>query len=201
MILNTFHRSLLTLTSWVKGTSPFDIVFFNFYLSRVRCGLSLLWEIPDTLWWLMCTCHGGVHCALCRSRPTMFYNIPGWHTSTRLCTRMHSFGNHRRSIKVLILCDILKPDMRFVKLLVIFWDQVVSYCTAVCQVSRPEGILWAPHDLGLEGHLTCSRVTFSDKRIPNWSLGRGSNNQNGNLRWIFPWRGGRSRVPHKYSEE
>ena len=35
-------------------------------------------------------------------------------------------------------------------------------------------------------------------------LGRGSNNQNGNLRWFLPWRGGvskGSRVPYTYSEK
>ena len=31
-------------------------------------------------------------------------------------------------------------------------------------------------------------------------IGRGANNQNGNLRCFFPWRGG-SRVPHNYYEE
>ena len=29
-------------------------------------------------------------------------------------------------------------------------------------------------------------------------LGRGSNNQNGNLRWFLPWRGGVSRNPQKW---
>ena len=32
-------------------------------------------------------------------------------------------------------------------------------------------------------------------------LGKGSNNQNGNLRWFSPWRGGGSWVPHTYSEK
>ena len=53
------------------------------------------------LWWLMCTSDGGVHCALCRSRPTMFYNIPGWHTSTRL----YALG----CIPLEIIVGVLKP--------------------------------------------------------------------------------------------
>ena len=47
--------------------------------------------------------------------------------------------------------------------------------------------------------------------LPTWfyisltcfHLGKGSNNQNGNLRWFLPWRGGvsrGSRVPHTFSE-
>ena len=36
---------------------------------------------------------------------------------------------------------------------------------------------------------------------PPW-LGKGAKNQNGNLRWHLPWRGGRgSRVPHTYFEK
>ena len=84
------------------------------------------------LWWLMCTSHGGVHCALCRSRPTMFYNIPGWHTSTRLCTRMHSFGNHKKSIKVLILCD---------SSLIYLIYLIESYWNASYYVFGPDGTL------------------------------------------------------------
>ena len=32
------------------------------------------------------------------------------------------------------------------------------------------------------------------------NLGKGANNQNGNLRWYLPWRGG-SQVPYTYSEK
>ena len=39
------------------------------------------------------------------------------------------------------------------------------------------------------------------KKVPKWLYLRKSNIQNGNLRWIFPWRGGGSRVPHTYSEK
>ena len=42
------------------------------------------------------------------------------------------------------------------------------------------------------------------QEVPIWlRLGRCANNQNGNLRWYLPWRGGvsrGSRVPHTYSE-
>ena len=50
----------------------------------------------------------------------------------------------------------------------------------------------APH-MGHEG---------STKMRKDSVLGKGSKNQNGNLRWFLPWRGGRgSRVPHTYSEK
>ena len=44
------------------------------------------------------------------------------------------------------------------------------------------------------------RFDFTYFNLKN-GLGRGSNNQNGNLRWYLPGRGGGSRVPHTYSEK
>ena len=54
-------------------------------------------------------------------------------------------------------------------------------------------------------HLTRSLFSSPATTIGACTLGMCSNNQNGNLRWYLPWRGGRvsrgSRVPHTYSEK